>query len=48
MNGAFSTMYGHYEYLVLPYVLAIAPSVFQAFVNDVFRDVLGHQVVMYI
>lgn len=45
---AFSTMSGHYEYLVIPYGLANAPSVFLAFVNEVFWNMLGHQVVMYI
>jgi hypothetical protein len=36
---AFSTMSGHYKYLVMPFGLAIALSVFQAFVNEVFQ---GH------
>ena len=35
-------------YFVMPYGLANAPSVFQAFVNEVFWDMLGRQVVMYI
>ena len=34
---AFST--GHYEYRVKPYSLTNAPSVFQSFINKVFRDV---------
>ena len=38
----------HYEYLVIPYGLANAPSVFQVFVNEVFRAMLRHQVVVYI
>lgn len=41
-------MSGHYEYLVMPYGLANAPSVFQAFVNEVFQDMLRCQGVMYI
>ena len=45
---AFSTMSGHYEYLVMPFGLANAPSVFQAFVNEVSRDMLRRQVVVYI
>ncbi|XP_031679718.1 uncharacterized protein LOC116374078 [Oncorhynchus kisutch] len=45
---AFSTMSGHYEYLVMPFGLANSPSVFQAFVNEVFRDMLGRQVILYI
>ncbi len=35
---AFSTTSGHYEYLVMPFGLANSPSVFQAFMNDIFRD----------
>ena len=38
----------HYEFLVIPYGLANAPSVFQAFVNEMFWDMLGRQVVVYI
>lgn len=38
METAFSTTSRHYEYLVMPFGLFNAPSVFQAFVNDVFRD----------
>ena len=35
---AFSTMSGHYDYLVMTFGLANAPSVFQAFLNEVFWD----------
>ncbi len=45
---AFSTTSGHYEYLVMPFRLVNSPSVFQAFVNDVFRDMLNRWVIMYI
>ncbi|KAK1796650.1 hypothetical protein P4O66_009673 [Electrophorus voltai] len=45
---AFSTSTGHYEYLVLPYGLAAAPSVFQAYINGVLREFLGSSVVAYI
>jgi hypothetical protein len=41
-------MSGHYKYLVMPFVLTNVPSVFQAFVNELFRDMLGCQVVVYI
>ncbi|XP_041740527.1 polypeptide N-acetylgalactosaminyltransferase 12-like [Coregonus clupeaformis] len=41
-------MSGDYEYLVMPYDLANAALAFQKFVNEVFRDMLGHQVVVYI
>ena len=45
---AFSTTSGHYEYLVMPYGLMNAPSVFQAFVDKIFRDLHGQGVVVYI
>ncbi len=38
---SFSTTTGHYEYLVMPFGLANSPSVFQSFINDVFRDMLN-------
>ena len=45
---AFNTPNGHYEYLVMPFGLANAPAVFQAFVNDVLRDLIGHSVFVYL
>ncbi|KAK1798123.1 hypothetical protein P4O66_000618 [Electrophorus voltai] len=48
MNGAFSTSTGHYEYLVLPYHLTTAPSVFLAYINELLREFLGRFVVAYI
>ncbi|KAL0186198.1 hypothetical protein M9458_017868, partial [Cirrhinus mrigala] len=45
---AFSTTTGHYEYLVMPFGLVNSPSVFQAFVNDIFRDMLNRWVIVYI
>ncbi len=44
---AFSTTNGHYEYLVMPFGLVNSPSVFQAFINDVFRVMLGRWVIVY-
>jgi len=35
---AFSTKYGHYEYLVMPFGLTNAPATFQSFVNDIFSE----------
>ncbi len=40
----FPTTSGHYEYLVMPFGLVNSPSVFQAFVNDVFKDMLNRWV----
>ncbi|KAL0199704.1 hypothetical protein M9458_002891, partial [Cirrhinus mrigala] len=45
---AFSTTTGHYEYRVMPFGLANSPSYFQAFVNDVFRDMLNRWAIVYI
>ena len=44
----FSTTSGHYEYLIMPYGLMNAPSVFQAFVDEIFRDLHVQGVVVYI
>ncbi|KAL0199209.1 hypothetical protein M9458_007749, partial [Cirrhinus mrigala] len=45
---AFVTPMGHYEYQVMPYGLSISPSVFQMFMNEVFREFLHRFVVVYI
>ncbi|KAL0202690.1 hypothetical protein M9458_000708, partial [Cirrhinus mrigala] len=45
---AFSTASGHYEYRVMPFGLANSPSFFQAFINEVFRDMLNRWVIVYI
>ncbi|KAI2662464.1 Retrotransposon-derived protein PEG10 [Labeo rohita] len=45
---AFSTTSGHYEYRVMPFGLANSSSYFQAFVNEVFRDMLNRWVIVYI
>ncbi len=44
---AFITPTGHYEYLML-YGLANTPSVFQGFMNEVFRQFLHQFVIVYI
>ncbi len=45
---AFVTPSGHYEYRVMPYGLSNSPSVFQSFMNEIFRDMLHRFVVVYI
>ncbi len=45
---AFITPSGHYEYRVMPYGLSNSPSVFQNFMNEVFRDTLHRFVIVYI
>ncbi|KAL0200285.1 hypothetical protein M9458_003472, partial [Cirrhinus mrigala] len=45
---AFVTPTGHYKYRIMPYGLSISPSVFQTFMNKVFREFLHRFVVVYI
>ncbi|KAL0151259.1 hypothetical protein M9458_053450 [Cirrhinus mrigala] len=45
---AFITPSGHYEYRVMPYGLVNSPSIFQNFMNEIFRDFLHHFVIVYI
>lgn len=45
---AFKTPVSHYEYLVIPFGLTNAPAMFQALVNDVFRDMLNRVVFVYL
>lgn len=45
---AFNTPSGNYEYLVMPFGLTNAPAVFQAMVNDVFRDLLNKYAFVYL
>ncbi len=44
----FITPSGHYEYRVMPYGLSNSPSVFQGFMNEVFREFLHQFVIVYI
>lgn len=41
----FSTTSGHYEYNVMAYGLVNVPYFYQAFMNDVFRDMLNRYVI---
>ncbi len=45
---AFITPSGHYEYRVMPYGLSNSLSVFQGFMNEVFREFLHQFVIVYI
>jgi len=45
---AFRTPLGHFEYLVMPFGLRNAPSVFQRFVQDIFSDIIGSFVQVYL
>lgn len=43
---AFITSTGHYEYIVMSFRLFNSPTVFHAFFNDVFRDMLNHWIII--
>ncbi len=45
---AFVIPTGHYEYLVMPYELVNAPSVFQDFMHEVLREFLHQSILVYI
>ncbi|QRW17328.1 Retrotransposable element Tf2 protein [Rhizoctonia solani] len=45
---AFRTKYGLFEYLVMPFGLTNAPAAFQHFMNDLFRDLIDVNVVIYL
>ncbi|KAL0187931.1 hypothetical protein M9458_015030 [Cirrhinus mrigala] len=45
---AFNTPRGHFEYQVMPFGLSNAPAVFQAFVNDVLRDMVDQFIYVYL
>lgn len=44
----FNTHLGHYQSLVMPFGLTNAPAVFQALINNVFRDFLNHFIFLYL
>ena len=48
MEDCFLHSYGAWEYLVMPFGLTNIPTVFQALVNDVLRDMLNKFVFAYL
>nr|GFC47089.1 uncharacterized protein [Tanacetum cinerariifolium] len=45
---AFRTRYGHYEFLVMPFSLTNAPSVFMDLMNRIFHEILDKFVIVFI
>nr|KYP55151.1 Transposon Ty3-I Gag-Pol polyprotein [Cajanus cajan] len=45
---AFSTRYGHYEYVVMPFGMTNASTVFMDYMNRIFRSFLDKFVVVFI
>ncbi|RZB46805.1 Transposon Ty3-I Gag-Pol polyprotein [Glycine soja] len=45
---AFQTRYGHYEYLVMPFGVTNAPTIFMDYMNRIFHDYLDQFVVVFI
>jgi hypothetical protein len=45
---AFITKYGQFEFNVMPFGLANAPAVLQAWINSVFRDMINNYVLIYL
>ena len=44
----FCTRYGHYEFIVVPFGLTNAPSIFISLMNNVFRTFLDKFVVVFL
>jgi hypothetical protein len=44
---AFITHHGHYEFLVMPFVLTNAPSTFQALMNEIFSTLLRRYLLVF-
>ena len=47
-NTPFCLRYGHSEYTVMPFELDNAPATFQNMINEIFRYMIDHGVVLYL
>ena len=45
---AFRSHFGHFEYLVMPFGLTNAPAIFQHMMTDIFQDLIGVYVLVYL
>lgn len=45
---AFNTRYSHYEWLVMSFRLTNVPTTFQGLMNEVFKDLIGKGLVVYL
>lgn len=45
---AFVCPQGHFEYTVMPFGLKTAPAIFQSMMEDIFSDLIGFSVLVYI
>lgn len=44
----FVTPMGHYKYRIIPNCLVNSPSIFQGFMNEIFREYIHHFILIYI
>jgi hypothetical protein len=45
---SFQTKYGHYEFIVVPFGLSNAPTIFMCLMNDIFREYLDKFVIVFL
>ena len=48
VNTAFKTRYGHYKFVVMPFILVNAPAIFMDLMNRVFKEYLDQFMVLFV